>query len=124
MSWSLSEDDLSNIFAPYGEVISAKIVTDRFNNNRSRGFGFVEMSDGDGRSAIDALNGMDVGGRTLVVNESQPRERSQDSGGSGNGFRRNSNSSNAGGNRGGGNYERNNRFSRGGGGYSENERYR
>ena len=44
-NWSITSDDFNNLFTPYGEVVSAKIVTDKFNNNRSKGFGFVEMSD-------------------------------------------------------------------------------
>jgi RNA recognition motif-containing protein len=75
LSWSLTEQDLQNLFSPYGEVVSAKIVTDKFNNNRSKGFGFVEMpNQEEGQAAIDALNGTEVEGRNIVVNESQPKE--------------------------------------------------
>ena len=71
LSWDLTEQDLSELFAPYGEVVSAKIVTDKFNNNRSKGFGFVEMSDAEaGNAAIAALHGTEVQGRSIVVNES------------------------------------------------------
>ena len=45
LNWSLTSDDLYNLFTPYGEVVSAKIITDKFHNNRSKGFGFVEMSE-------------------------------------------------------------------------------
>ena len=72
ISWGLSDQDLENVFAEYGTVTSAKIITDRM-TNRSRGFGFVEMSDG-GEAAIQALNEVEVDGRKLVVNESKPKE--------------------------------------------------
>lgn len=63
---------LSELFAPHGEVMSAQIITDR-DSGRSRGFGFVEMGDNEGRSAISALEGREMGGRTLTVNEAKPR---------------------------------------------------
>ena len=72
ISWGLSDQDLENVFAEYGTVTSAKIITDRM-TNRSRGFGFVEMSDG-AEAAIKALNESEVDGRKLVVNESRPKE--------------------------------------------------
>ena len=82
LSWDLTEQDLLEMFAPYGEVVSAKIVTDKFNNNRSKGFGFVEMSDAEaGNAAITALHGTEVMGRSIVVNESQPREGGSGGGG-------------------------------------------
>jgi RNA recognition motif-containing protein len=68
----MSDQDLENLFAEHGSVTSAKIITDRM-TNRSRGFGFVEMSDG-AEAAIAALNDTEVEGRKLVVNESRPRE--------------------------------------------------
>ena len=74
ISWGLTDQDLENVFAEYGTVTSAKIITDRM-TNRSRGFGFVEMSDG-AEAAIEALNGTEVDGRELVVNESRPRDKS------------------------------------------------
>jgi RNA recognition motif-containing protein len=64
--------DLENLFAEHGTVTSAKIITDRM-TNRSRGFGFVEMSDG-AEAAIEALNETEIEGRKLVVNESRPKE--------------------------------------------------
>ena len=73
ISWGLSDQDLENVFAEYGTVTSAKIITDRM-TNRSRGFGFVEMSDG-AEAAIEALNGTEVDGRELVVNESRPKDK-------------------------------------------------
>ena len=72
LSWGMSDQDLENLFAEHGSVTSAKIITDRM-TNRSRGFGFVEMSDG-AEAAIAALNDSDIEGRKLVVNESRPRE--------------------------------------------------
>ena len=72
----MSDQDLENLFAQHGSVISAKIITDRM-TNRSRGFGFVEMSDG-AEAAIEALNDTEVQGRKLVVNESRPRESRRD----------------------------------------------
>ena len=71
ISWSMGDRDLENLFAEHGTVTSAKIVTDRM-TNRSRGFGFVEMSDG-AEAAIAALNEAEVDGRKLVVNESRPK---------------------------------------------------
>ena len=72
ISWGMNDQDLENLFAEHGTVTSAKIITDRM-TNRSRGFGFVEMSDG-AEAAIDALNESEVDGRKLVVNESRPKE--------------------------------------------------
>jgi RNA recognition motif-containing protein len=74
ISWGLTDQDLENVFAEHGTVTSAKIITDRA-TGRSRGFGFVEMSDG-GEAAIEALNETEVDGRSLVVNESRPRVKS------------------------------------------------
>ncbi len=74
ISWGLTDQDLENVFAEHGTVTSAKIITDKM-TGRSRGFGFVEMSDG-AEAAIEALNGTEVDGRELVVNESRPRDKS------------------------------------------------
>ena len=74
ISWGLTDQDLENVFAEHGTVTSAKIITDRA-TGRSRGFGFVEMSDG-GEAAIESLNGTEVDGRELVVNESRPKDKS------------------------------------------------
>ena len=68
----MTDQDLENLFAEHGTVTSAKIITDRM-TNRSRGFGFVEMSDG-AEAAIEALNETEVEGRKLVVNESKPKD--------------------------------------------------
>ena len=74
LSWNLKDQDLANLFTPYGEVASAKIVMDKF-TQRSKGFGFVEMAnDEQAQAAIAQLNGSEVDGRNLVVNESRPKE--------------------------------------------------
>jgi cold-inducible RNA-binding protein len=77
LNFKTTEDDLRKMFEPYGPVDRISILTDR-DTGRSRGFGFVEMAnDGDGDKAIAALNGADVGGRKLNVNEARPKgERS------------------------------------------------
>ena len=64
---------MRELFAQYGEVVSCALPTDR-ETGRPRGFGFVEMSNEDGRKAIEALDGHDFGGRQLRVNEARPRE--------------------------------------------------
>ena len=108
ISWNLSDQDLANLFAPFGEVSSAKIVTDKF-TQRSKGFGFVEMPNAEqGEAAIAQLNGSEVDGRNLVVNESHPKE-----GGGGGGFKKRS--FGGGGNGGSGGYKKGG-FNRGGGG--------
>ena len=71
LSWGMSDQDLENLFAEHRTVTSAKIITDRM-TKRSRGFGFVEMSDG-AEAAIEALNETEIEGRKLVVNESRPK---------------------------------------------------
>jgi len=81
LSWNLKDEDLADLFAPHGEVASAKIVMDKF-TNRSKGFGFVEMADdSQAQAAIDSLNGAEVDGRNLVVNESRPKEGGAGGGG-------------------------------------------
>jgi len=72
LPWSIDDSGLEQVFAEHDTVTSAKVVTDR-QTNRSRGFGFVEMSEG-GENAIQALNDAEVDGRKLVVNESRPRD--------------------------------------------------
>ena len=74
LSWSMTDDDLSNLFTQYGSVTSAKILKDKM-NGRSKGFGFVEMEDEEAaKTAIANLNETEVQGRKLIVNESQPRQ--------------------------------------------------
>ena len=124
LNWNMSSEDLQNLFTPFGEVTSAKIVTDKFNNDRSKGFGFVEMADDEAaRSAISQLHDTDVMERKIVVNESTPRpegergdfkKKSFGGGGSrGGGY-------GGGGNRGGsgGGYNRDRGNSGGGGGFN------
>ncbi len=72
-AFSTTEDDLRALFEPYGNIDSVAVVTDR-NTGRSRGFGFVEMPDrAQAEKAIEALNGKQVGGRTLNINEARPK---------------------------------------------------
>jgi len=74
LSYEMSEDELRDAFSAYGEVSSVKILMDR-ETGRSRGFGFVEMpSQSEGEAAVAQLNGKDVSGRALRVNEARPRE--------------------------------------------------
>ena len=81
LSWNLKDQDLANLFTPFGEVASAKIVMDKF-TQRSKGFGFVEMKeDAQAQAAIAQLNGSEVDGRNLVVNESRPKEEGSGGGG-------------------------------------------
>ena len=105
LSWNLKDQDLLNLFASHGEVASAKIVTDKF-TGRSKGFGFVEMpNDDQAQAAIAALNGTEVDGRNVVVNESRPKPE----GGGGGGYKKRSFGGGGGGyrgNRGGGDYNR------------------
>jgi len=81
LPYTTNSDQLRDIFSQYGTVTSASVVMDR-ETGRSRGFGFVEMSNG-GEQAIQALNGKDVDGRTLTVNEARPREDRRGGGGGG-----------------------------------------
>jgi RNA recognition motif-containing protein len=90
LAWGVTDDDLQNMFVEFGSVASAVVITDR-ETGRSRGFGFVELEDG-AEQAIEALNGQDVQGRPLRVNEAQSKDRGGRGGGGGGG----------GGNRGGG----------------------
>jgi len=85
MPWSMGDDELSELFEPFGNVVSATIITDR-ETGRSRGFGFVEMAvDDEAVAAIEALNGTQAGGRTLTVNEARPRTDRRGGGGGGGG---------------------------------------
>lgn len=74
LPYSATESDLESLFASQGAVKDATIITDRY-TGQAKGFGFVEMEDdGDADKAINALNGTQMGGRTLTVNEAKPRE--------------------------------------------------
>jgi RNA recognition motif-containing protein len=74
LSYETTDSDLQSLFAPHGTVQSAQVIMDR-ETSRSKGFGFVEMDSGEqAQAAIAALNGQQVNGRTLTVNEARPRE--------------------------------------------------
>ena len=83
LSFTATADDLREAFSQYGNVTSASVVSDR-ETGRSRGFGFVEMADG-AEAAIQALNGADIKGRSVTVNEARPREDRRGGGGGGGG---------------------------------------
>lgn len=73
LSFDTTESELESVFAEHGAVQSAVLVMDR-ETGRPRGFGFVEMGDDDARNAMQALDGANVGGRNIKVNEAKPRE--------------------------------------------------
>lgn len=106
LPYGLSDRDLEQMFAGHGTVSSAQVITDR-DTGRSKGFGFVEMgSDQEAQAAINALNGKDIEGRALTVNEARPREeggkRGGGFGGGGGGARRGGSGGGGGGYGGGG----------------------
>src|SRR5215471_18272967 len=85
LPYSVTEGQLQDIFATHGTVESARVITDKV-TGQSRGFGFVEMSSGgEAQKAAQALNGTQLEGRTLVVNEAKPMERRDGGTGRGNG---------------------------------------
>jgi len=88
LPYSVTDEQLSELFEAHGTVESAKVITDRY-TDRSRGFGFVEMgTQAEAEAAIQALNGSELDGRSLTVNVSKPREdRSRSGGGGGGGSR-------------------------------------
>lgn len=108
LSYNVQDEDLREFFTPYGEVSSAKVITDR-ESGKSRGFGFVEMSDDEAaRKAIAELEGSTVDGRTIRVQEAKPKEDRPARGGGGGGFGGGGGGGyRGGGNSGGGNYNRN-----------------
>ena len=83
LAWGTTSEGLEQAFAQFGTVTSAKVISDR-ETGRSKGFGFVEMATG-GDEAIEALNGSDLDGRQIVVNEARPREPRSGGGGYGGG---------------------------------------
>jgi RNA recognition motif-containing protein len=86
LTWGTTADDLLALFQQHGEVTRAQVITDR-ETGRSRGFGFVEMAnDNEAQAAIDALNGSQLQGRPLTVNEAKPQERRSPGGGGGRGY--------------------------------------
>jgi len=77
LSYEVTEEDLKQAFEDFGQVESVKIITDKY-SGQSKGFGFVEMpAKAEGQSAIDGLNGKELKGRTLNVNEARPRTESR-----------------------------------------------
>ncbi len=94
LPYSITDGRLEELFSQHGSVQSARVISDKF-TGRSRGFGFVEMaSTEEAQKAMEALNGTEIEGRTLVVNEARPQERRQGGregggGGGGGGGRRN-----------------------------------
>ena len=85
LDYGVGDSDLEKMFAPHGTVQSAQVVMDR-DTGRSKGFGFVEMgSDEEAQAAIAALNGKEIEGRTITVNEARPREGGSRGGGGGGG---------------------------------------
>lgn len=85
LAFSTNEDELRNLFEPFGQIETVQIVTDRY-TQKSRGFGFVEMtSDDEAAKAIESLNGTELAGRALTVNEARPPQRREGGGGGGRG---------------------------------------
>ncbi len=85
LPYSVTEDQLRDIFSPHGTVESSAVISDRM-TGRSKGFGFVEMSSQEeAQAAIDKLNGTDLEGRNITVNEAKPRQPRSDGGGGGGG---------------------------------------
>ena len=83
LPYSVTDSELQQMFATHGTVTSAQVIMDR-DTGRSKGFGFVEMAnDGEAQAAIDALNGQQMGGRPLTVNEARPKEGGGGGGGRG-----------------------------------------
>ena len=79
LPYSVTQEELKDMFAKVGNVLSCSLITDKF-TNQSKGFGFIEMDDTDADKAIDALNGSDIGGRKIAVSVARPREESGNSG--------------------------------------------
>lgn len=85
LAWGTTDDSLKDLFATVGTVVSASVIMDR-ETNRSKGFGFVEMSnDDEAKAAVDQLNNKELDGRTIIVNEARPREERPRTFGGGNG---------------------------------------
>ncbi len=100
LPYAATEQQLSDLFAQHGAVESARVITDKF-TGQSRGFGFVEMTASeDAQKAIAALNGTQMDGRTLTVNEAKPMEPRSGGGGSRGGFGGGASRNSGGGNRG------------------------
>jgi RNA recognition motif-containing protein len=85
LAYSVTEQELEALFAEYGKVASSAVIKDR-DSGQSKGFGFIEMTDdNEAKAAIAALNGKDVSGRSIIVNEARPQEDRRSGGG---GFRK------------------------------------
>ena len=83
LSYQTTEDELRDLFAEFGDVVSAKLIVDKF-TGQSKGFGFVEMSNNsEAQKAMDELNGRDVNGRSVTVNQARPRQERSRGGGRG-----------------------------------------
>ncbi len=81
LSWEATEEDLRQAFEPFGQIESVRIITDKF-SNKSKGFGFVEMpAKAEAQAAISGLNGKELKGRTITVNEARPRPEGRQGGG-------------------------------------------
>lgn len=81
LPYTIDDSKLGQLFAEFGQVASATVITDRY-SGRPKGFAFVEMSsDEEAKKAIEALNGKEIEGRKIVVNEARPREERRDFGG-------------------------------------------
>jgi len=120
LPWSISDEGLSALFAPFGTVDRAKVMVDR-ETGRSRGFGFVTMNNAqEANAAINALNGQQSAGRALRVNEAQERQPRTGGGGGGGGFGGGGDSGRSGG---GGGGRREGGFGGGGGGGDRDRRY-
>lgn len=88
LSYAVTQEDLTELFDPFGKVVSATVVMDRF-TGQSKGFGFVEMGSGEeAEKAVQALNGKDLKGRNLTVAEAKPQRESGGSGGRRGGYGR------------------------------------
>ena len=86
LSYQSTEDELRDLFAEFGDVVSAKLIVDKF-TGQSKGFGFVEMSNNsEAQKAMDELNGRDVNGRNVTVNQARPRQDRSRGGGGGRGY--------------------------------------
>jgi len=86
LSYQTTEDELRDLFAEFGDVVSAKLIVDKF-TGQSKGFGFVEMSNNsEAQKAMDELNGRDVNGRSVTVNQARPRQDRSRGGGGGRGY--------------------------------------
>jgi len=86
LSYSTTDSSLNELFAPFGTVDSARVISDR-DTGTSKGFGFVEMANADAQKAMGALNGREIDGRAIKVNEAKPQENRGGGGGYGGGGR-------------------------------------